>query len=331
MTKVLKLTTALMAASLTFGTVPATAGGFGDFLKGVERDAKNGLRTFDKKVLQPAHKAQKKIVNGAGKTAEKIIKAAPSLIVLKTLDDTLIKGKSLKKSSKESLGRLKDGARAAAKVPTVLHPLQHAHTEVISNVFGKEAGRVAGYIKVPQQVVDHLPGLATESIIKSSEDKDNVEQIVGIPLGAALEQAKAYYAGKGNPIPDEVKTLLAVTFDDVHLENVRYVVDATGGNLAGLINGIKEQMGETHNGNHAVAIDNIIVFAKEPRGVEDLFFWAHEVQHTVQYKNMGILGFAAEYTKNYKALEESADAVANKAVAAVQGIINAVQKLNKNS
>lgn len=62
-----------------------------------------------------------------------------------------------------------------------------------------------------------------------------------------------------------MKRLLALTFDQSHLDKVRYVVDSDGGPIAGLLNGIKDITGDIHDGNHAVVIDNIIVFAKRAR------------------------------------------------------------------
>ncbi|CAN5392688.1 hypothetical protein BH10PSE7_BH10PSE7_29660 [soil metagenome] len=122
-----------------------------------------------------------------------------------------------------------------------------------------------------------------------------------------------------------MQRLLSLTFEASHVSTVRYIVDNEGGNIAALINGIKDVLGETSgNGNHAVTIDNIIVFSKEPGGVADLFFWAHEIQHTVQYKNLGIDGFAAKYEVDHASLERDADEVAERAVNIVQTVVAAL-------
>ena len=274
------------------------------------------------KTLGGVEEGVKRTVRDVGRTAEKVGKAAVSPLTV--AKETLIEGKPLDQSVDEAVEDIKTGVIAAAQSYAIPTHMEQAYTEVARSVLGKEAGRGIGLVLLPQQVAREMRGITAQYLIASTESADNIDNVVGIPLGAALHQAKAYYEPKAKPLPAKVAKLLGMHFDKAHLSKVRYVVDNDGGTIAGLINGIKDQMGDLHDGNHAVAIDNIIVFAKEPGGREDLFFWAHEVQHTVQYARLGIDGFAAEYTKDYKALEADADRVATAAVGTVNEFITAL-------
>jgi outer membrane protein assembly factor BamB len=50
----------------------------------------------------------------------------------------------------------------------------------------------------------------------------------------------------------------------------------------------------------------------EPDGSKQaMHWWAHELQHIVQYNKLGVDGFASEYIKNYKSLETEAEAKAD--------------------
>ena len=281
-------------------------------------------KTIEKPIMTPLAKGAEKTIKEVGETLEKTGKGALAASGLKALEDTLIEGKSLDKSLKESLADIKTGVKASAESLALPNIGQVALTEATKNALGKEAGRTLGLVLLPEQILRTLPSAATDALISASEKDDNIENVVGIPLSSAVKQAYIYYRDKGKSIPEGLQRLLKLTFNAEHLANVKYVVDSDGGNIAGLINGIKEVTGDLHEGNHAVAIDNIIVFAKEPKGVADLFFWAHEIQHTVQYKNLGVDGFAAKYTNDYKSIENEADVVAKQAVDNVALIVSAL-------
>jgi len=318
------IATVAFAASLA---MPAMAGGLfgeGGLIRG---DVGNFLdEHVEQKVTTPIAKGVERTAQDIGKTIEKSGKAVIAVSGLKVLEDTLIEGKSLDKALKESLADIKGGVVAAADSFKIPNHMENAFTEATRNALGKEAGRAMGLILLPEQIARSLPGATAEALISVSEKADNVDHIVGIPLASAIKQAKQYYESKAQPLTKGMMKVLVMagTFDKEHLKNVRYVVDSDGGTIAGLINGLKDVMGDIHEGNHAVAIDNIIVFAKEPGGVSNLFFWAHEIQHTVQYAKVGIDGFAAEYTKDYKALEREADDVAVKTVESFKDVVAAL-------
>lgn len=174
----------------------------------------------------------------------------------------------------------------------------------------------------PLTIAANLPSAITDTALKTTENIDNAQDVVGIPLNAAFKAVQQYYDGKGKPLPEVLIRFLPPTFEKAHLESVRYVVDDSTGNLAGLINSLQTQFGSAEGGNHAVTVGNLIIFDKEPSpGIADLFFWAHEIQHTVQYATKGMDTFAAEYVTDYKGLEEDANNVALKAVEDVKTLL----------
>jgi hypothetical protein len=107
------------------------------------------------------------------------------------------------------------------------------------------------------------------------------------------------------------------------LDRAQFVIDDNVGSH-GIINKFQEACAD----NHAVTADNIIVFAKPPSS-KDIWFWAHEMQHTVQYKNLGIDGFAAKYTTDSDAMENEANQKADHAVDNYNEMIRLMVTLEK--
>jgi len=112
------------------------------------------------------------------------------------------------------------------------------------------------------------------------------------------------------------------------LRSARYVVDDFGGNVAAIINKLQEVIGN----EHAITLDNIIVFSREPKH-ENVFFWGHELGHVEQYRRLGIEGFAGRYTVAWRELENEADErgrAAEKNSEDVLKILNALAELQKD-
>ena len=274
------------------------------------------------KVEKPVTKAIEDTVKGAAQIAEDSLKGAVAVSGLKTVEDLLIEGKSLEQSLDEVLDDAKSAISAQAAIPALLNHSLNAVTEVTGNVLGESAQDVVGVVLVPATIAANFPSAITDTVLKTTENVDNAQDVVGIPLNAAFKAVLQYYEGKGKPLPEVLIRFLPPTFDKAHLESVRYIVDDSTGNLAGLINSLQTQFGSAEGGNHAVTVGNLIIFDKEPSpGIADLFFWAHEIQHTVQYATKGMDTFAAEYVTDYKGLEDDANNVALKAVEDVKTLL----------
>jgi hypothetical protein len=106
------------------------------------------------------------------------------------------------------------------------------------------------------------------------------------------------------PLPSEWKRFLSVYFNDQELGEVRYLVDGrVRATLPWVIN--RFQPGT------AVVMGNVIVFPTMPdvNNEDDRHWIAHEVQHTIQYAELGFEGFALKYARSYASIEAEADDV----------------------
>jgi hypothetical protein len=156
-------------------------------------------------------------------------------------------------------------------------------------------------------------------------------QFGSIGLARVLRQTQQYYAERGGLLPDAVKAMLSITFPEEVLDRVRVIDTDAEETLPAIINEVQTNFGEAVGGHSAVTIDNIIAFSEipEPSAVD---FWAHEIQHVMQYRKLGgIDAFAAAYTKDYRRLEDDANAVAQKAVIDAQKVLLVIRVLNSTS
>ncbi|QRF66440.1 DUF4157 domain-containing protein [Ponticoccus alexandrii] len=197
-----------------------------------------------------------------------------------------------------------------------------APVDVVDGTVGDFAGDMVGVLVLPTAVMNATASAATHYADDVLQGGDAGE-IRGLPLAAAIRQAHAYYGGKTKPLPDDVKTLLASTgvIPPSVLDRARYVVDNDGSTVASIINDLTLKFGSKTDVNHAVTIDDIIVFAKEPRRLEDIGFWAHEIHHVAQYKQLGIEGFAADFTVRWEAMEADAGNVAVQVVEKISAFL----------
>lgn len=245
------------------------------------------------------------VVKDVGKAAETVVKAAPSVIApVPVLGVKILKG--------DSVG---DAVKDVAKdhVDIVIKPIE-TEAKVKADIVGavtKEIGAVGKAIDIviyPEQL-QKAAIVETGGITKAVIDTGKLDVVVGAPLAIALREAYIKFQSRAKPIPEKVKFYLSTTYTSDTLNSARYAVDKDLSSLPGIINNIKERSNE----NHAVTVNNIIIFAKEPSN-EDVWFWAHEMQHTVQYKLLGFEGFAARYTLKSGDMEAEANSIGDKAL-----------------
>jgi hypothetical protein len=254
------------------------------------------------------------IVKSAG---EGIVAVNPLTVLVKVAE-----GESVDQVVGEAVEKAKTAVEAVATLPSVNNHLTQGAAGVTRVVLGDVAGDTVALVTLPASIAATLPSALTQNVVSISEGKDGFEKTVGIPMHAALEHVRQYYGDKGAALTPDLITLFEPTFGAEHLQTVRYVVDDSTGNIASLINAMQTQFGTGDVANHAVTVGNLIVFDREPgTAVDTLFFWAHEIQHTVQYRDMGFDGFAAKYTVDYAALEQEADQVALKAIEPIKALL----------
>lgn len=285
--------------------------GAGDIVKEVVIDPidKHIVKPIDKKIIEPTLEAGGDLIEGVVDLGEDMVKLVTAVTGAKLVEDMLIEGKSLEQSLDEVLEDAKTGLQSIAAAPMLMNHISNLTTELTGNVLGDEAAKAMALLKLPQSIANALPSALMETLIATTEKAENGEQVVGIPLNAALKQAHQYYEGKANPLPPRIAKMLELGgVDPALIANAKYAVDDDTGSVPALINYVVKNLGENSPDNHAVAVGNIIVFANPPGDtIGDLYFWAHEIHHTAQYADKGFDGFAAEYTTHSSDIEQQAN------------------------
>lgn len=206
---------------------------------------------------------------------------------------------------------IKDVANDRIEILIKPHELVAGADQKIENhvrsVLPKKLGQTVEISRMPEKLSKQAP-IVLSRTAQDVLDTGKVGNVIGVPLAIGARQAVALYQDRAKPIPADIKFYLTGVFSKEILDRAQFVTDDNVGSH-GIINKFQEASAD----NHAVTADNIIVFAKPPSS-KDLWFWAHEMQHTVQYKNLGIDGFAAKYTTDSGAMENEANQKADQAV-----------------
>ena len=182
-------------------------------------------------------------------------------------------------------------------------------TESSENVKVTVAGAFAGdfgqtTVQLANGPVRLQEEFASTAIIEGSEvlQGANAAQLTAAPFAAALRAAQAQFDPIAKPIPDAVKQRMANVYPASVLSNARYAISTISISVPDLItHGRKAFDGS----DFAVTVGNIMVFIKDP-GM-DVHWWAHELQHTVQYSNWGIDKFALNYVTSCHSVEKDAE------------------------
>lgn len=108
------------------------------------------------------------------------------------------------------------------------------------------------------------------------------------------------------PIPKEIRDRLSVYFRSEFLNGVEYRVAKD--------DAISLQTIFFPLGASAITLDHVIVF-RSPIPAESLWMWAHELGHVRQVERSGLDGFCKDYLRDFLAVEEEADRVADDVMA----------------
>lgn len=254
-------------------------------------------------------------IDGSGVTIGPV-KIDPVPIEQRVLSD-IARGVDPKDSINERIKNKRVEMESMVRAPQIQTEIENNFLEQLRGVVGDDVTGAIQVLRMPEQITRAVPEAALLAIKGVKSPEEVVKGIASAPLLAALLQAREHYKDRGKPIPTEVKLLLMKSFTAEDLNRARYVVDDFGGTLPAIINQTQEIFGD----QHAVVVDNIIVYSSEPRN-EHVYFWAHAMQHTVQYKRLGMAGFASEYTTNYRGIEGEADRVGRETEAQAMEILS---------
>jgi hypothetical protein len=128
------------------------------------------------------------------------------------------------------------------------------------------------------------------------------ENIIAAPFAAALRAANYQFLPESKPIPPSVMQLLKGKYPDDVLAKARYAIGSISISVPDAV--IRFQKG-VYGDDFAVTVGNVTVFSQEPG--DNVHWWAHEMQHQVQYQEWGIDQFAYKYVTSCHAVEGEAE------------------------
>ncbi|MFT0866525.1 DUF4157 domain-containing protein [Pseudomonas sp. CAM1A] len=125
----------------------------------------------------------------------------------------------------------------------------------------------------------------------------DVERMATGSLVFALRQARDEATANGTqPIPLHIRAQLEPWYDFAVLDAARYRV------------GNEQQVSAANallqNPDvNAVTLIDTVIFRRPADAEDNVALWAHELKHVQQYQELGVEGFAQQYTRDYQALE----------------------------
>ncbi|MEE1879148.1 DUF4157 domain-containing protein [Pseudomonas soli] len=125
----------------------------------------------------------------------------------------------------------------------------------------------------------------------------DVERMATGSLVFALRQAREEATANGTqPIPLHIRAQLEPWYDFAVLDAARYRV------------GNEQQISAANallqNPDvNAVTLIDTVIFRRPADAEDNVALWAHELKHVQQYQELGVEGFAQQYTRDYQALE----------------------------
>ena len=130
----------------------------------------------------------------------------------------------------------------------------------------------------------------------------NPEMLIAEPFAAALRSAEYQFESQAQPLPGDVKARLGCCYPPEVLNAARWTVGSISLSVPDLINQGRKIFADINN---AVTVGHVTVFVTDPGS--DYHWWAHEMQHHVQYANWGIDQFALHYVTFCHQVETDAE------------------------
>jgi hypothetical protein len=263
------------------------------------------------------HKADEGVNQAAAPVVQKA-GAAFQAVATSTIAPTvhivgIITGKeSLGQAGQQILASKGNEVSSIAEAVRVTNSAENGIVIVAADSIGGNVGKTAVTIATgPTQLQAEFAtttGIAAGDVIGG---KLRPEELIAGPLAAGIRAAIDQYRSQARPVPDDVKAQLAGFYPPEVLAEARWVV----GSLSISVPDVTNQFRKTVFGwDNAVTVGNITVFYVDPGS--SYHWWAHELQHQVQYHQLGIDKFAYKYVTSCHEVESEAEAQAQKAVPA---------------
>jgi hypothetical protein len=135
------------------------------------------------------------------------------------------------------------------------------------------------------------------------------EDLIAEPLAAGIRAAENQFEPNSKPIPSDVKAKLAAFYPADVLDAARWTVGSVSISVPDLTNQFRKVFQDVEN---AVTVGHVTVFVRDPGN--NYHWWAHELQHQVQYQQWGIDKFAYNYVTACHEVETGAETKAQQAV-----------------
>ena len=127
------------------------------------------------------------------------------------------------------------------------------------------------------------------------------EELLATPLAAAIRAAEKQFESTAQPLPPEVKAMFASQYPADVLNAARWTV----GSISISVPDVTNQFQKIEGMDNAVTVGHVTVFVRDPGQM--YHWWAHELQHQVQYHDWGIDSFAYKYVTSCHDVESSAE------------------------
>ncbi|MER8639311.1 DUF4157 domain-containing protein [Mesorhizobium sp. M1365] len=120
----------------------------------------------------------------------------------------------------------------------------------------------------------------------------STEIVQAEPLEFAIHESKKSAVRAGvQGLPKNVRDKVSLFYPKAVLDSVRFRVGSRGT--------LDVQRFAFDSGAAAVTLDNVIVFDSQ-KDADDVCTWAHELEHVIQYRGLGVDGFAQRYVQPAK-------------------------------
>ncbi|MDO5970314.1 hypothetical protein Q4Q35_10900 [Flavivirga aquimarina] len=243
-----------------------------------------------------------KAVKGTVKTATKIT-TAPYESIANTAK-VITGGGNIKQIYKPYTDASKQAGAAIGGMTNVIsEPQRYLYQQ--ANKFASQVGDEAEFVfdisTFVQRYSSDLAVSGAHATANILQGKDPF-QVTALPLAAAVRSARDRFKDKAIPIPQELKIFLKGKLPDATINRAKYAVGKVEITLPNFVNNIVI----SNNSNHAVTVDDIIVFYRTPKSFfEDPCFWIHEMMHVEQYRKWGIERFAWKWLNKYPIEKEA--------------------------
>lgn len=169
-----------------------------------------------------------------------------------------------------------------------------ANASWLSDITGIDVNVPRGTITFGPPRPDRIPGML------QNLPKDAATFFLnpaGNALAFAIRQAKEQARRNCGPMPPQVVATLSAFFPNDIFPGVCWTVVANGFTL--------DSFAIHDAGMAAITLEDVVVFRSSQDGYDPVL-WSHELTHVLQYRRLGVEGFASLYSVAWDAVEQEA-------------------------